>query len=314
MADLTNPAFTNEDKARQLLEATRWPDGPVCPFCGQLDTVKPVQGNSMGSGWYYCTECQDKFTVRVGTLYERSHIPLHKWLFATHLMTSSKKGISAHQLHRMLGITYKSAWFMAHRIREGMTPAKKSGPLGGYGKIVEADTTYIGGKEANKHLSKRNPKAIGGVGKQIVHTLVERGGKARSHHIANIGGKTLRPILVRHVSRKSTLMTDTAGGYLRVGKEFARHEMVDHGASEYVRGDAYSNTAEGYFSILKRGIVGVYHHVSEAHLKRYLAEFDFRYSERAALGVDDAMRAKRALKGIEGKRLTYRIPNAKTTS
>jgi transposase-like protein len=310
MCDLTNPAFTNEDKARELLEATRWPDGPVCPFCGQLDTVKPLQGNSMGPGWYYCSECQDKFTVRVGTLYERSHIPLHKWLLATHLLTSSKKGMSAHQLHRMLGITYKSAWFMSHRIREGMAPStKQSGPLGGRGKIIEADTTYIGGKQANKHLSKRDSKKIGGMGKQIVHTLVERKGKARSHHIANVTGKTLAPILRTQVSRKSNLMTDTAGGYVGVGKEFARHEMVDHGAEEYVRGDAHTNTVEGYFSILKRGITGVYHHVSEAHLKRYLAEFDFRYSERAALGVDDAMRAERALKGIEGKRLTYRIPN-----
>jgi transposase-like protein len=314
MCDLTNPAFVDEDKARELLEATRWPDGPVCPFCGQLDTVKPLQGNSMGPGWYYCSECQDKFTVRVGTLYERSHIPLHKWLLATHLMTSSKKGISAHQLHRMLGITYKSAWFMAHRIREGMAPTKKDGPLGGPGKIVEADTTYIGGKEANKHLNKRDSKKIGGMGKQIVHTLVERKGKARSNHVANISGKTLRPIVVSQVSRKSTLMTDTAGGYMGLGKEFARHEMVDHGASEYVRGDAHSNTVEGYFSILKRGITGVYHHVSEAHLKRYLAEFDFRYNERASLGVNDGERATKALQGIEGKRLTYRISNETNNS
>jgi transposase-like protein len=309
MCDLTNPAFTDEDKARELLEASRWPDGAVCPFCGQLDTVKPLQGNSMGPGWYYCSECQDKFTVRVGTLYERSHIPLHKWLLATHLLTSSKKGISAHQLHRMLGITYKSAWFMAHRIREGMAPGKKDGPLGGPGKVVEADTTYIGGKEANKHRNKRDSKKIGGMGKQIVHTLVERDGRARSNHIANISGKTLRPIIVAQVSRKSTLMTDTAGGYMRVGKEFERHEMVDHGIGEYVRGDAHSNTVEGYFSVLKRGINGVYHHISEAHLKRYLAEFDFRYNERSALGVSDGERAAKALKGIEGKRLTYRIPN-----
>jgi transposase-like protein len=305
MCDLTNPAFTDEDKARAFLEASRWPDGAVCPHCGQLETVKPLGGKSMGPGWYFCSDCREKFTVRVGTLFERSHIPLHKWLAAMHLMVSSKKGISAHQVHRLLGITYKSAWFMCHRIREAMTPVK-AGPLGGHGKIVEADTTYVGGKEKNKHVGKRNAKNIGGMGKQIVHSLVERQGEVRSHHIANISGKTLRPLVVTHVSRKSTLMTDTAGGYMGVGKEFERHEMVDHGADEYVRGDAHSNTVESHFATLKRGINGVYHHVSEAHLKRYLAEFDFRYNNRAKLGINDGERAAKALLGIEGKRLTYR--------
>jgi len=305
MCDLTNPAFTDETKAREFLEASRWPDGAVCPHCGQLETVKPLGGKSMGPGWYFCSDCREKFTVRVGTLYERSHIPLHKWLAATHLMVSSKKGISAHQLHRLLGITYKSAWFMAHRIREAMTPIKAT-PLGGHGKVVEADTTYVGGKEKNKHRNKRDGGNIGGMGKQIVHSLVERNGEARSHHIANISGKTLRPLVVTHVSRKSTLMTDTAGGYMGVGKEFVRHEMVDHGDGEYVRGDAHSNTVESYFATLKRGINGVYHHVSEAHLKRYLAEFDFRYNNRAKLSVTDGERAAKALVGIEGKRLTYR--------
>jgi hypothetical protein len=184
-----------------------------------------------------------------------------------------------------------------------------SGPLRGPGKIVEADTTYIGGKEANKHRSKRDSKKIGDMGKQIVRTLVERNGRARSDHIANISGKTLRPIVVQQVSRKSMLMTDTAGGYMGVGKEFERNEMVDHGAGEYVRGDAHSNTVEGYFLVLKRGITGVYHHVREAHLKRYLAEFDFRYNECSALGVNDAMRAETALKGIVGKRLMYPRPD-----
>ena len=216
-------------------------------------------------------------------------------------------------MHRMLGVTYKSAWFMCHRLREAMAPLKFS-PLGGEGKTVEADTTYIGGKEKNKHVRLRRKGNIGGVGKQIAHTLVERGGRARSNHIANIAGKTLRPIVMTQVSRKSTFMTDTAGGYMGLGKEFARHEMVDHGALEYVRGDAHSNTVESYFAILKRGIVGTYHHVSEAHLKRYLAEFDFRYNERSALGVGDGERATKALKGIVGKRLTYRptdkAPNA----
>ena len=303
-AAIQNPIFADEDQAREALEAIRWPAGPFCPHCGNSDQdrIAKAQGKAVRPGLYYCSACNGQFTVTVGTVMERSKIPVSKWLLAMHLMASSKKGMSAHQLHRMLGVTYKSAWFMAHRIREAMAPGKSdSGPLGGPGKIVEADTTYIGGKEVNKHRSKRDSKKIGGMGKQIVHTLVEREGKARSHHIPSVSGKTLRPILTAHVSRKSALMTDTAGGYHRVGKEFARHEMVDHGIEEYVRGDAHSNTVEGYFSVLKRGITGVYHHVSEAHLKRYLAEFDFRYNERAALGVDDGERMARLAKSIEGK-------------
>lgn len=306
MCDLTNPIFTDEAKAREHFEGIRWPKGAYCPYCGQFDTVKKLGGKSMGDGWYHCSDCRRKFTALVGTVYHRSHVPLHKWLLATHLMCASKKGISAHQLHRMLGVAYRTAWFMAMRIREAMAPAGVDGdPMGGEGKIIEADTTYIGGKERNKHRSKRDPKAIGGMGKQIVHTLVERGGRARSQHIANVTGSTLRPVLDR-VDRKSSLMTDSAGGYLHVGREFTRHEMVDHGKGEYVRGDAHSNTAEGFFSILKRGIVGTFHHVSEQHLARYLAEFDFRHSERSARGVNDAMRAEKAIRGTVGKRLAYR--------
>src|SRR5437868_2367839 len=211
----------------------------------------------MGPGWFYCEDCKDKFTVRTGTVYERSHVPLHKWLLAFRLMASSKKGMSAHQIGRTLDVTYKTAWFMCHRIREAMAPgAGKAGPLGGEGKIVEADTTYIGGKEKNKHRSKRNPaNAVGGgMGKQIVHSLVERGGEVRSNHIANVSGKTLRPVVMKQVHRASSLMTDTHGGYLHLGKEFARHEMVDHGMGEYVRGDASSNTVESFFALLKRGV------------------------------------------------------------
>ncbi|MEQ1931655.1 MAG: IS1595 family transposase [Parvularculaceae bacterium] len=308
--ELSHPVYSNEEAARKHLEAVRWPDGVVCPHCGATDDARPLGGESMGAGWFYCEACKDKFTVRSGTVYERSHVPLHKWLLAFRLMASSKKGISAHQLHRTLNVTYKTAWFMAHRIREAMAPAKgKADPLGGKGKIVEADETAIGGKERNKHRHKRNKKNIGMHGKQIAFSLVERGGKVRSFHVANVTGETLRPIIVTQIDRASKFMTDEASQYRPVGKEFAYHGKVNHGIEEYVRGDAHVNTLEGYFSILKRGVIGTYHHVSEAHLKRYLAEFDFRYNERAGLGVDDAERTTRAIKGAEGKRLMYRQPD-----
>ncbi len=303
--DLTNPIFTDPDKARRHFESIRWPDGPYCPYCGVTgDRVAALGGKSMGPGWYHCKDCRRKFTAQVGTIYERSHIPMSKWLLATHLMCASKKGISAHQLHRMLGLPYKTAWFMAHRIREAMREMNPA-PVGGEGKFVEADETVIGGKERNKHKSKRNPKNIGAVGKEVAFSLVERGGKVSSHHVPNVNAKTLRPILVAQVDRKSTLMTDDAGQYRIIGPAFAGHGTVNHGIEEYVRGDAYTNTIEGYFSILKRGINGTYHHVSQQHLKRYLGEFDFRYNERAALNVTDAERAKRAVAGAVGKRMTY---------
>jgi transposase-like protein len=308
MVSLSEPRFHNEDAAREHIEASRWPNGTVvCPHCGSL-AVRRMGGKTQ-AGMFLCNDCRDKFTCRTGTVMERSHVPLHKWLLAIHLMSSSKKGISAHQLMRNLGLgSYRTAWFLAHRIREamGLGPEGDASPMGGEGEVIEADTTFVGGKEKNKHVGKRNTS--NGTGKQIVHTLVERNGRARSHHIPSVNGATLRPILNAHTDKKSTLMTDTAGGYLHVGKTFARHEMVDHGADEYVRGDAYTNTVEGYFSILKRGLTGVYHSVSEAHLHRYLAEFDFRYSNRSKLGIEDAERAARALKGTEGKRLMYNQP------
>ncbi len=298
--DLTNPIFTDEALATAHMEADRWPDGVYCPLCGSVNVTK--MGGQTQAGMFMCNGCRDKFTVRTGTVFERSHIPLHKWLLATHLMAASKKGVSAHQLHRMLGITYKSAWFMAHRVREALKPANPS-PIGGHGKTVEADETAIGGSKANRAYAKRAPK------KQIVMSLVERGGAVRSFHIAKVTAKTLRPIIVQAASRKSRFMTDEGQWYVRVGEEFASHETVNHWQDEYVRGEAYTNTVEGYFSILKRGIYGVYHHVSEAHLHRYLAEFDFRYSNRAKLGVTDGERAAKALKGAVGKRLTYRRPH-----
>ena len=223
-----------------------------------------------------CGPCKREFTVTVGTIFESSHVKLHKWFQAAHLLSSSKKGMSAHQLHRTLKVTYKTAWFMAHRLREAMRQPNFSLPLGGDGKIVEADETYIGGKEKNRHRNKRKNVGTGGAGKEAVFALVERSGRVRSMHVPEVTGKTLRPILVAQVDRKSFLMTDEAGQYLHVGKEYASHQTVNHGIGEYVRGPAHTNTIEGYFSILKRGITGVYHHVSQQHLKRYLAEFDFK--------------------------------------
>ena len=305
--NLTSPIFKDEAKAREHLEAQRWADGRYCPHCGESEEAKTplVGGVKHRPGLYYCNSCKTTFTVTVGTVFERSKVPLTKWLLAFYLMSSSKKGFSAHQLHRTLGVTYKTAWFMAMRIREAMKPSKDAGPTGGKGKIVEADETVIGGKEKNKHVSKRK-KVTGAVGKQIAFSLVERGGHVRSYHVANVSSKTLRDILVTQISRASTLMTDDAGQYRLIGPEFARHGKVNHSIEEYVRGDCHTNTVEGYFSILKRGVIGTYHHVSEAHLKRYLAEFDFRYNERSALGVSDSERADKALKGASGKRLTYR--------
>jgi len=309
-AKLSDKIFHDEDAARAHFEALRWADGRVCPHCGTVDNSVLLKGKSTRPGLYKCRDCRKPFSATIGTIYERSHIPLHKWLLATHLMCASKKGMSAKQLYRMLGFgSYRTAWFMAHRIREAMAPAKGSvGPLGGKGKAVEADETLIGGKERNKHVGKRKPGNIGAVGKQVAFSLVERGGSVRSFHVGNVTGATLRPIIVTQIDRASTLMTDEAGQYRHVGKEFARHGKVNHGIEEYVRGDCHTNTIEGYFSILKRGIVGTYHHVSEAHLKRYLAEFDFRYNHREAVGVNDTERTDAAIAGTVGKRLTYRQP------
>jgi transposase-like protein len=299
--DLTNPIFQDTEKARRHLEQVRWPDGPVCPHCGVTgEAITKVEGKKQSHrpGLYHCNACAKQFTVTVGTVYESSHIPLHKWLLATHLMTASKKGISAHQLHRMLGITYKSAWFMCHRIREGMREFNP-GPFGGAGKTVEADESYVGGKARNRK-GKVPPK-------EAVFALVERDGSVRARHVADVTAKTLREAIVTQADRRSYLMTDEAPVYTSVGEELSGHGTVNHSIEEYVRGTFWhTNTVEGYFSILKRGIYGVYHHVSPTHLKRYLAEFDFRYNARQARGVDDAARALKALRGIEGKRLTYR--------
>jgi transposase-like protein len=309
--NLTDPIFNDEAAAREHFEAIRWPDGPECPHCGVVGEATELKGKSTRAGVYKCRSCEKPFTATIGTVYERSHIPLHKWLLATHLLCASKKGISAHQLWRMLGFgSYRTAWFMAHRIREGMREALPEGGLGGANKVVEIDETYVGGKEANKHRRKRANKGRGPVAKAPVLSLVERDGSVRSFHVANVTATTLRPIIVTHVNRASYLMTDDALVYPSIGREFAGHGSVNHSAEEYVRAAFWhTNTVENFFSIFKRGIVGVYHHVSESHLHRYATEFDFRYNRRAVLGIDDSGRANDAIKGIAGKRLTYRQPH-----
>ena len=301
------PIFIDENAARKALETVRWPEGPVCPHCGSTgDDIARLEGKSSRSGLFYCNGCKSQFTVTVGTVFERSKIPLSKWWLAAHLLNSSKKGISAHQMHRTLGVTYKTAWFMMHRLREAMRELNTTGPLGGEGKTVEIDETYIGGKDKNKHRNKRATRR-GGMDKEIAFSLVERGGKVRSHHVPSVTAKTLRPIIQEQINAASTVMSDDGGA--RLGKEFEKHATINHSIGEYVRGDAHTNTIEGYFSVLKRGINGVYHHVSGKHLKRYLAEFDFRYNTRMSLGYSDGERAALAMKGIEGKRLTYRPTN-----
>jgi transposase-like protein len=307
--NLTDKIFHDDEAARLHLEAQRWPDGAYCPHCGECEKVTLLGGKSTKPGTYICKSCRTKFTVTVGTVFESSHIGLAKWMLAFRLMASSKKGVSAHQLHRTLGVTYKTAWFMAHRIREAMRLDAPE-PMGGHGKIIEADETYVGGKEYNKHSNKRNQHKDHLGGKQAVVTLVERDGSARSFHVANVTSKTLRSVIVTNASRKSHLVTDGARMYPAIGREFAGFSSVDHSSGEYVReGHHHSNTVENYFSILKRGIVGTFHHVSEAHLSRYLDEFDFRYSNRSGLGVSDEQRANLMLNATTGKRLTYRRPS-----
>lgn len=304
-AILNAPQFHNEEAAFSHVEARLWPNGPVCPHCGATEEqVGRLTGKTSRIGLRKCYACRETFTVRMGTIFEDSHLPLHLWLQVIHLMCASKKGISTRQVQRMLQCSMKTAWHLTHRIREAMKEGNL-GPLGGEGMTIEADTTYIGGREKNKHLGKRDRSKKGGRGKQVVHALVERGGRVRAHHIPSVNGATLRPIISAHADFRSALMTDQGGEYYHIGKLFSRHEWVNHEADEYVRGDTHSNTVEGYFAILKRGVYGTFHHVSEAHLHRYLAEFDFRYSNRAALGIDDANRAERALQGVKGKRLTY---------
>ena len=293
--NITDPIFHDAAKAEAHIEASRWNGEPSCPHCGSLHVTR-MAGKTQ-AGMFLCNDCRDKFTVRTGTVMERSHLPLNKWLLAIHLMAASKKGMSAAQMGRMLGITYKTAWFLCHRIREAMD--SPSGPMGGKpDAVVEADETYVGGKAKNR--ATRKPAK-----KKAVVALVERDGHARSFHVANVNAKTVRSLVVTNVDRGAHLMTDESPVYTRLGREFNGHSVVNHSAKEYVTtgGFKHSNTAENFFSIFKRGVIGTYHHMSEAHLGRYCKEFDCRYNTRH---MNDAERAALILAGTEGKRLTYR--------
>lgn len=297
--NIFEPHFTNEDKAREKLESIRWPEGPFCPHCGSFNATR-LQGKKARPGVVQCNDCRQQFTVTVGTVFERSKVPLHKWLLCNHLLVSSKKGMSAHQIGRILGVTYKTAWFMCHRIREAMR-STDNGPMGGGGGVVEADETYIGKKPGEE-------KPRGGFRAKLrVIALVDRNtGISRSIHADRLVGGEIASIVRANVDRETRLVTDEARHYIRVGKEFTSHESVLHAGGEYVRGDVHTNTVEGFFSIFKRGMRGVYQHCGDKHLHRYLSEFDFRYSHRIANGFNDTMRAEEALKGIYGRRLTYR--------
>lgn len=304
MIDLTNPIFSDAEKAREYLEAQRWPNGAVCPHCGVMHEATKLQGKSTRHGVYKCRACEKPFSVTVGTVFEKSKIPLNKWLLATFLISGSKKGMSAKQIQRHLAVTYKTAWFMCHRIREAMTPAAKAqGPIGGSGKTVEADETYVGGKAKNIHKGKPIPP------KRPVVALVERGGEVRAHHVADVTANRVREVLVTQASRKSDLKTDRAALYDAMGQEFNSHEAVNHSAGEYVRDDAHTNTTESFFAIIKRQMYGTHHAVSEQHLQRYVSEVAFKWNNRSALKIEDTERANNALKGIAGKRLMYRRPD-----
>jgi transposase-like protein len=301
MSILSAPYFHNEAAAFVHLESVLWAGGPTCPHCGNADASKigRLQGKSTRLGVRKCYACRKPFTVKVGTVFESAHIPLHKMLQAVYLLTSSKKGFSAHQLHRTLGITYKSAWFLAHRIREAMRTGKLA-PMGGAGRAVEADETYLWNKEGVKEARP------GVFDKRAVLALVERHGEVRMFHVERADAKTIRPIVEANVARESALFTDESTVYPQIGAGFAVHATVNHAKKEYARGPVTTNTAEGVFSIFKRGMRGVYQHCAEHHLHRYLAEFEFRYNARSALGVEDVERSERALSGISGKRLLYR--------
>jgi len=296
MSVLSEPHFHNETAAIARLEAIVWPNGPQCPRCKGFDRITSVKGGR--AGLWRCGPCKREFTVTVGTIFERSHVKLHLWFQAAHLLASSKKGISAHQLHRTLKVTYKTAWFMEHRLREAMREGVLA-QMGGAGEVVEIDETFIGQKEDM-------PKRRGFAHKHAILSLVQRGGEVRSFHVDGTSAAHVIPILRANIAKETAVMTDEAGQYTHLGNDFASHASVNHGSGEYGRGKVHTNTVEGFYSIFKRGMKGVYQHCGERHLHRYVAEFDFRYNNRARLGIDDKSRTERLLLGARGKRLTYR--------
>ena len=312
MSVLSSPHFHNEEEAYEFVEARVWPNGRVCPHCGVIDRSGKLKGKSTRMGTYKCYDCRKPFTVKVGTIFEASHVKLHIWLQAMFLLCSSKKGISSNQLHRTLGVTLKTAWFMSHRIREAM----RSGNLalmGGNGGVVEVDETFIGHDKTVK--PKGQKKGRGYAHKHKVLSLVDRGtGQVRSMVVDDLKSSTLAPLVRQNLNREARLMTDEAAYYTLLGREFAEHGIVHHNRGEYGRGEIHTNTIEGYFSIFKRGMKGIYQHCSKEHLHRYLAEYDFRYSNRSALGVEDEDRTERALCGIVGRRLTYRTTNRQVSA
>lgn len=303
---LNQPYFQDEEAAYAKLESFVWPNGPVCPHCGSTDRMRTMHGTAHRPGLYKCYACRKQSRVTVGTVFESSHVKLHVWLQAAYLMCSSKKGISSNQLARTLGVTVKTAWFMSHRLREAMAIGSDAPPMGGEGVTVEIDETFIGTKE------KKPEGARGYAHKNAVLTLVERGKGSRSFHVEGTKAADLLPIIKEHVAPGTRVMTDEAGQYAHLNKLFAQHGFVRHGAGEYGRGDVHTNTVEGFYSVFKRGMKGVYQHCATKHMHRYVAEFDFRYNNRVKLGVDDTARTANALRGIVGKRLTYRRTDAHT--
>ncbi len=298
MADILAPHFQSADKAREYLEALRWPNGVICPHCGVVGDHYRLQGKSTRPGLWKCKDCRKQFTVIVGTVFSDSKIPLNKWLLAVHLICASKKAISSHQIHRMLGVTYKSAWFMTHRIREAMK-SENGGLLGSGSGTVEADETYWGNNGKNRKGAR------GYEHKMKVVSLVERDGEKRSIVVRNVNAKTLREVLDANVSKSARLMTDEHAGYKKIGREYAKHGVVSHSTGEYARGNIHSNTVESSFSLLKRGLIGTFHHVGEQHLQRYATEFDYRWNTRK---ISDKERSDNLLKQLGGKRLVYIKP------
>jgi len=299
MSILSRPEFHNEEAAYAYVEARVWANGRVCPHCGETERTGKLGGKSTRIGTYKCYACRKPFTVKIGTIFEASHVPMNLWLQAIYLMCASKKGISSNQLHRTLGVTLKTAWFMSHRIREAM----RDDTIGGFGAgggAVEVDETFIGREPGTKPGRAYHHKM------KVVRLVDRETGRAKSIVVDKLTIAAIAPILRENIAREATLYTDEALHYRKPGKAFAAHGVVEHGKDEYVRGDVHTNTIEGFFSIFKRGMKGVYQHCGKKHLHRYMAEFDFRYSNRAALEISDSVRADFAIKGVVGKRVLYR--------